>query len=248
MSNNLIVGKYCFRFRGTELTDVSILQRMKNVEVLSLSVNGIDTLAPFQYCMNLRDLFVRKNNIQDLNEVCFLQDLPNLRNLWLNENPCAEREGYRLSVLRVLPNLQKLDDKIVSEEEVQIALSRGKILIHPLDFEASSPQPDPNLEFQEELTEYLEEPELVQRRRYSSSSDQRSYDEPLEHHEDHVTDKRNANYDPSPSPHYAPNNHYGYEYSNILSAVLSLVKELDYPSLQVVEVAIRNRKDDLMEE
>ncbi|XP_051174582.1 cilia- and flagella-associated protein 410-like [Leptopilina boulardi] len=230
---------------GTELTDVSILQRMKSVEVLSLSVNCIETLAPFQYCSNLRDLFIRRNNIHDLNEVCYLQDLTNLRNLWLSENPCAEREGYRLAVLRVLPNLQKLDDKVVSPEEVQIALCRGKILSHPLDYEASSPQANQPIE--EDLTEYLEEPELVQQRRYSSSSDQRSYDEQLEHQENHVTDKKNANYGPSPSPQYAPNNHYGYEYSNILSAVLSLVKELDYPSLQVVEVAIRNRKDDLME-
>ncbi|XP_043472131.1 cilia- and flagella-associated protein 410-like [Leptopilina heterotoma] len=230
---------------GTELTDVSILQRMKNVEVLSLSVNCIETLAPFQYCSNLRDLFIRKNNIQDINEVCYLQDLTNLRNLSLSENPCAEREGYRMAVLRILPNLQKLDDKTVSQEEVQIAVCCGKVLSHPLYYEASSPQTDQPTE--EDLTEYLEEPEMVRQRRYSSSSDQRSYDEQLEHQENHVTDKKNANYGPSSSPQYAPNNHYDYEYSNILSAVLSLVKELDYPSLQIVEVAIRNRKDDLME-
>lgn len=57
------------------------------------SVNNINTLADFQYCLNLKDLFVRKNAITDLNEVCYLVNLPNLRNLWLGENPCAEREG-----------------------------------------------------------------------------------------------------------------------------------------------------------
>ncbi|KMQ88594.1 protein tilb-like protein [Lasius niger] len=35
--------------------------------------------------------------------------------------------------------------------------------------------------------------------------------------------------------------------SNILSAVLCLVKELDYPSLEVVEMAVRNRMDELEE-
>lgn len=45
-----------------------------------------------------------------------------------------------MAVLRVLPNLQKLDDKPVTPEEVQVAHCRGKILIHPLDFEASSPE------------------------------------------------------------------------------------------------------------
>lgn len=57
------------------------------------SVNKINSLADFQYCSNLKDLFVRRNNITDLNEICYLQNLPNLRNLWLEENPCAEREG-----------------------------------------------------------------------------------------------------------------------------------------------------------
>lgn len=128
-------------------------------------MNNIDTLADFQYCHNLRDLFIRKNNIKDLNEVCYLQELPNLRNLWLGENPCAEKEGYifckiiicilqaycynnlicifnsyRLTVLRALPNLEKLDDKVVAPEEVQTALSRGRVLVHPLDMDASPPQ------------------------------------------------------------------------------------------------------------
>ena len=58
------------------------------------SVNHINTLADFQYCSSLQELFVRNNNIEDLNEVCYLQALPNLRNLWLGENPCAEKEGY----------------------------------------------------------------------------------------------------------------------------------------------------------
>lgn len=60
------------------------------------SVNNINTLNDFQYCLNLRDLFVRKNNIKDLNEVCYLQNLLNLRNLWLDENPCAEQEGWAI--------------------------------------------------------------------------------------------------------------------------------------------------------
>ncbi|XP_076233830.1 uncharacterized protein LOC143178836 isoform X4 [Calliopsis andreniformis] len=172
---------------GSELTDVSILRKMKNVEVLSLSVNNINTLADFQYCLSLQDLFVRKNNIKDLNEVCYLQGLPNLRNLWLGENPCAEKEGYRLTVLRALPNLQKLDDKVVSPEEVQTALTRGHILIHPLDMDASPPQSD-------------------------TVSPERSFEE-IQHAQEeyHETDRRNANYNGSPSHRYSQNNQYTYE-------------------------------------
>ncbi|XP_076233827.1 uncharacterized protein LOC143178836 isoform X2 [Calliopsis andreniformis] len=175
---------------GSELTDVSILRKMKNVEVLSLSVNNINTLADFQYCLSLQDLFVRKNNIKDLNEVCYLQGLPNLRNLWLGENPCAEKEGYRLTVLRALPNLQKLDDKVVSPEEVQTALTRGHILIHPLDMDASPPQSD-------------------------TVSPERSFEE-IQHAQEeyHETDRRNANYNGSPSHRYSQNNQYTYELQN----------------------------------
>ncbi|XP_076381630.1 uncharacterized protein LOC117222949 isoform X4 [Megalopta genalis] len=172
---------------GTELTDVSILRKMKNVEVLSLSVNNINTLADFQYCLSLQDLFVRKNNIKDLNEVCYLQGLPNLRNLWLGENPCAEKEGYRFAVLRALPNLQKLDDKVVSAEEVQVAVTRGHILVHPLDIDASPPQSE-------------------------AVSPERSYEETQHTQEEyHDSDRRNANYNASQSHRYPQNNQYTYE-------------------------------------
>ena len=196
---------------GTELTDVSILRKMKNVEVLSLSVNNINTLADFQYCLSLQDLFVRKNNIKDLNEVCYLQGLPHLRNLWLGENPCAEKDGYRMAVLRALPNLQKLDDKVVSPEEVQTALTRGRILVHPLDMDASPPQSD-TVSPEDIATEYIGEPEGIRHRRYSSSSDQRSFEEPQHTQEEyHDPDHRNANYSTSPSHHYSQNNQYTYE-------------------------------------
>ncbi|XP_039307091.1 acidic leucine-rich nuclear phosphoprotein 32 family member A isoform X2 [Solenopsis invicta] len=173
---------------GTELTDVSILRKMQNVEVLSLSINNINTLADFQYCHKLQDLFIRRNNIKDLNEVCYLQGLPNLRNLWLGENPCAESSGYRLAVLRVLPNLEKLDDKIVSPEEVQSAMTFGRPLIHPLEVDAS-PQSD-----------------VV--------SPERSFDETQHIHEEYDPDRRNANYNASSSHHYSQNNQYAYELQN----------------------------------
>nr|XP_033330905.1 protein tilB homolog isoform X3 [Megalopta genalis] len=196
---------------GTELTDVSILRKMKNVEVLSLSVNNINTLADFQYCLSLQDLFVRKNNIKDLNEVCYLQGLPNLRNLWLGENPCAEKEGYRFAVLRALPNLQKLDDKVVSAEEVQVAVTRGHILVHPLDIDASPPQSEA-VSPEDIVTEYIEETEAIRHRRYSSSSDQRSYEETQHTQEEyHDSDRRNANYNASQSHRYPQNNQYTYE-------------------------------------
>ncbi|XP_018404249.1 PREDICTED: uncharacterized protein LOC108780911 isoform X2 [Cyphomyrmex costatus] len=207
---------------GTELTDVSILRKLKNVEVLSLSVNNINTLADFQYCHKLQDLFIRRNNIKDLNEICYLQRLPHLRNLWFDENPCVKTKGYRLSVLRALPNLERLDDKIVLPEELHTAKTIGRPLIHPL---GASPQSDV-LSPEDITNEYIEDNELEQSsngpvpmipRMYSSSSEcqyQKIFDEPLPTHKEYDPDRRNANYNASSSHHYSQNNQYAYELQN----------------------------------
>ena len=46
---------------GNGISDVSVVQRMPNVEVLSLSVNKISTLKDFSYCPALQELYLRKN-------------------------------------------------------------------------------------------------------------------------------------------------------------------------------------------
>jgi len=48
---------------GNDLEDVSIVQKMTSLEVLSLAVNQITTLQDFRYCTNLRELYLRQNKI-----------------------------------------------------------------------------------------------------------------------------------------------------------------------------------------
>lgn len=62
------------------------------VSVSDFSVNKIRSLEDFQHCRNLMELFVRKNEIADLSQILYLQNLPKLKNLWLEENPCASEE------------------------------------------------------------------------------------------------------------------------------------------------------------
>ncbi|XP_029735581.1 putative uncharacterized protein DDB_G0279653 isoform X3 [Aedes albopictus] len=109
---------------GSELSDVSIIRRMRGVEVLAFSVNRISTLADFENCLNLQELYLRKNNITDIDELVYLQNLPKLKYLWLEENPVVESAGpgYRQIVLRALPNLKKLDNVDVTPEEVSEAM------------------------------------------------------------------------------------------------------------------------------
>jgi hypothetical protein len=102
---------------GNEIEDVRILRQIPNVEVLSLSVNKINTLRDFSYCKKLSELYLRKNMVADLDEIRSLQSLPNLRILWLWENPIAEKGNYRSFIIRALPNLTKLDNQAVTPEE-----------------------------------------------------------------------------------------------------------------------------------
>ncbi|XP_034944499.1 protein tilB homolog isoform X2 [Chelonus insularis] len=195
---------------GSELTDVSILRELKKVEVLSLSVNKISSLADFQFCLNLKELFVRKNNITDLNEICYLQNLPNLRHLWLAENPCAEQKEYRLTVIKALPNLEKLDGSFVDAEEANFALSNGKTLYNPLEINGSSVQS--MLASSEDVAEIPEDAEPEQNRSSSSSSDQRSYDDYQKvNQEYHDVDRRNANHNVKLTHQHSHDNHLSYE-------------------------------------
>ena len=58
------------------------------------SINRISTLADIAYCQNLIELYIRRNEIADLSEICYLQEgTPRLKRLLLSENPCVESLG-----------------------------------------------------------------------------------------------------------------------------------------------------------
>nr|XP_004669391.2 cilia- and flagella-associated protein 410 isoform X1 [Jaculus jaculus] len=112
---------------GSRLTDISICQEMPSLEVITLSVNSVSSLEPMSGCRHLSELYLRRNRISSLAELFYLKDLPHLRVLWLAENPCCGPSPhlYRMTVLRNLPRLQKLDNQAVTEEELTRALMEG---------------------------------------------------------------------------------------------------------------------------
>lgn len=77
-----------------------------------------------------QELYLRKNCISDLREIRYLLDLPYLKSLWLYDNPCAQIENYREIVIHHLPNLTKLDNNVVTQEE-RVAASNPRF---SLDF------------------------------------------------------------------------------------------------------------------
>lgn len=119
---------------GCNLTDISIFEQIPNVEVLTLSANHISSLEHISSCQHLTELYLRRNNIQSLSELQHLKGLSCLKVLWLAENPCcdtADLSTYRLTVIRNLPGLHKLDNQVVTEEELAEALKEGEELVSP---------------------------------------------------------------------------------------------------------------------
>jgi hypothetical protein len=106
---------------GSNLDDIHIIRQLSNLEVVSLSVNKISTLADFAGCPRIQELYLRKNNVADLNEIYHLQNLKYLKVLWLSDNPCAQESLYRPFIIKALPQLKKIDSTEISEEERQKA-------------------------------------------------------------------------------------------------------------------------------
>lgn len=105
---------------GNDIEDITLLRQMPNLEIVSLSVNRILSLKEFANCKKLQELYLRKNNISDLEELRYLVDLPDLRILWLLDNPCSDQENYREIVIKTLPNIRKLDNNDVTSDERKI--------------------------------------------------------------------------------------------------------------------------------
>lgn len=125
VKNDRIENIKSINFWGNDIEEVSILKQMQSLEVISLSVNKIKSLREFGYLKNLRELYLRKNLISDLSEVKYLSSCPNLRVLWISENPIAESKNYRLTVISYLPQLTKLDDNVITAEEKNQASNTG---------------------------------------------------------------------------------------------------------------------------
>ena len=106
---------------GANLEDISILRSCTAVETLSLSVNSISSLADLSGLTQLRELYLRKNQVSDLRQIMYLAKLPQLSVLWLSDNPIDQDPQYRLYVISALQNLQRLDEKDVTQEERQLA-------------------------------------------------------------------------------------------------------------------------------
>ncbi|CAJ1085097.1 leucine-rich repeat-containing protein 23 [Xyrichtys novacula] len=106
------------------------LQRLKRLTTLHLRENQLDTLEGLSSNLKcLQYLNVRGNVILDQKALKPLNHVSkSLKALVLSENPLVETADYRVSVLILLPQLERLDKDPVSREEKAEALERIKEL------------------------------------------------------------------------------------------------------------------------
>lgn len=104
------------------IEDVSCIASFTNLRIITLTGNKISSLAPFASCPKLQELYLRKNRVADFSEIQRLNGLKELRVLWISENPIATSPNYRTDVIKVLPQLYKLDEQNVTAEERMEAL------------------------------------------------------------------------------------------------------------------------------
>ncbi|XP_068609086.1 leucine-rich repeat-containing protein 23 [Brachionichthys hirsutus] len=95
------------------------LEKLERVTTLHLRDNQLETLdglSPQMKC--LKYLNVRGNSIKDESALQSLRVVSNsLQALVVSDNPLAETSDYRLNVLTLLPQLERLDKDAVSPEE-----------------------------------------------------------------------------------------------------------------------------------
>lgn len=211
---------------GCNLTDISIFSQMANIEVLTLSLNSISSLSPLAGCLSLCELYLRRNMISSLSELSHLRPLTRLRVLWLAENPCCGNDPsqYRLTVLRCLPRLQKLDNQVVTEDELALALMEGEEVTTPpgcLQNQLSTNGlPDAETEH-DPLNYNMEETNKIREELGMKPLSRDKF--------------------PSLSSPSARENKSSFKKTHTLDAVLLLLRDLNEEELRVVHTATQNR-------
>nr|XP_027212240.1 protein tilB homolog [Penaeus vannamei] len=114
--------RWCPRLRilylqGNLIAKIENLGRLRELEYLNLALNNIEVIEGLERCESLRKLDLTANFVSELTSILSLQDLPNLKELFLTGNPCTGFRGYRPWVICALPGLEELDGEVITRAQ-----------------------------------------------------------------------------------------------------------------------------------
>ena len=236
---------------GSNIDDVSIIQEMPSLEIVSLSVNKIRSLRPFANLQNLKELYLRRNLIANLNEIKYLTNCENLSVLWLSENPICDNPNYRAVVVGVLPQLNKLDDIVITEDE---RIKAEKKLSGNYDDEEEDEKEEENNDRKiiQQQQEYSVSPKKASSAKmkpdYSNNEEDNFYNNNRNNNNNRGRQRQEDEYN---NQKYGIKNYKTKQYdtfnyenngnknkkgnSNVLNCVIMLLKELSHNELMIVK-------------
>ncbi|VDM96505.1 unnamed protein product [Onchocerca ochengi] len=93
------------------------LKTNMNLEILDLNYNRLRSISNIHHLHKLTDFWAKKNQLDDMADINELVQLPNLKLVYLEMNPFSENSTYRGKVIRMLPQIEKLDATYCREAE-----------------------------------------------------------------------------------------------------------------------------------
>jgi len=122
--NNIVGFEGCLDFPNlthlkvthAQLTSLDWVARFPRLQSLSVANNGVTSLQGIEGLGDLSELNVARNGLKDISEVYRLQELPYLKVLDLDDNPCQEINFYLYLMCHALPQLLWLDGERLTEQ------------------------------------------------------------------------------------------------------------------------------------
>jgi hypothetical protein len=93
--------------------DVGSFEARNPIKVLKIDDNGLKNFNNIQKLVRLQHLFANSNRINEFHDVDRLCELVYLKELELNGNSLYRKPGYRVTLVKKLPNLVYLDGRVL---------------------------------------------------------------------------------------------------------------------------------------
>ena len=119
--NNCIVKK--ISFNNKNLKSMPIVKNFNKIEILSLNDNEIPTLSFCQDLPNLKELYMKNNNITDIKEIDYLSLCKNLHTIYLKGNPIQlnNNQIYLKKIKKAVCSIKNIDGlKIIPNKKLNL--------------------------------------------------------------------------------------------------------------------------------